>query len=151
LGYGFHSINNLPNFYQEYVAPFNSNSHNKTLCESEAIQTSQPKSVLGQDKFMRTSLAASGSTEKLNSALGVTLPFFFLSRPLGYGFHSINNLPNSYQEYVAPFNSNSHNKTLCESGVMWITRFVTYLSIAFHIYKSVAQWSAKKKKSIKRP
>jgi hypothetical protein len=39
-----------------------------------------------------------------------------------------------YQEYVAPFNSNFHNKTLCESGVMWITRFVTYLSIAFHIY-----------------
>jgi energy-coupling factor transporter transmembrane protein EcfT len=38
------------------------------------------------------------------------------------------------QEFVAPFNSNFHNKTLCESGVMWITRFVTYLSIAFHIY-----------------
>jgi hypothetical protein len=38
------------------------------------------------------------------------------------------------QEFVAPFNSNFHNKTLCESGVMWITRFVTYLYIAFHIY-----------------
>jgi hypothetical protein len=38
------------------------------------------------------------------------------------------------QEFVAPFNSNFHNKTLCESGVMWITRFVTYLSIAFQIY-----------------
>jgi hypothetical protein len=43
-------------------------------------------------------------------------------------------LRNSYQEYVAPFNSNFHNKALCESGVMWITRFVTYLSITFHIY-----------------
>ena len=41
---------------------------------------------------------------------------------------------NSYQVYVPPFNSNFHNKTLCESGVMWINRFVTYLSIAFHIY-----------------
>ena len=39
-----------------------------------------------------------------------------------------------HQEFVAPFNSNFHNKTLCESGVMWITCFVTYLSIAFHIY-----------------
>ena len=38
------------------------------------------------------------------------------------------------QEFVAPFNSNFHSKTLCESGVMWITRFVTYLSIAFQIY-----------------
>ena len=47
---------------------------------------------------------------------------------------SIKNLRNSYQEYVAPFNSNYHNKTLCESGVMWIFRFVTYLSIVFHIY-----------------
>ena len=47
---------------------------------------------------------------------------------------TLKNLRNSYQEYVAPFNSNFHNKTLCESGVMWITRFVTYLSIAFPIY-----------------
>ena len=39
-----------------------------------------------------------------------------------------------HQELVAPPNSNFHNKTLCESGVMWITCFVTYLSIAFHIY-----------------
>jgi hypothetical protein len=37
-------------------------------------------------------------------------------------------------DVVAPFNSNFDNKTLCESGVMWIIRFVTYLSIAFHIY-----------------
>ena len=67
--------------------------------------------------------------------LMVFLLFFFLGRPQGYGFHPIKNLRNSYQEYVAPFNSNFHNKTLCESGVMWIARcFVTYLSIAFHIY-----------------
>ena len=30
------SIKNLRNSYQEYVAPFNSNYHNKTLCESES-------------------------------------------------------------------------------------------------------------------
>ena len=28
-----------------------------------------------------------------------------------------------------PFKSNFHNKTLCESGVMWITHFATYLSL----------------------
>ena len=58
----------------------------------------------------------------------------FFGRPQGYGFHRIKNVRNCDQEFVAPFNSNFHNKTLCESGVMWITRFVTYLSIAFHIY-----------------
>ena len=51
--------------------------------------------------------------------------------PWGYGFHSIKNWD---LDFVAPFNSNFHNKALCESGVMWIIRFVTYLSIAFHIY-----------------
>ena len=60
--------------------------------------------------------------------------FFFLGGPWGYRFHPIKNLRNCDQDFVAPFNSNSHNKTLCESRVMWITRFVTYLSIAFHIY-----------------
>jgi hypothetical protein len=67
---------------------------------------------------------------------GLFINFFFLADH-GIGLRIslyIKNLRNSYQEYVAPFNSNFHNKTLCESGVMWITRFVTYLSIAFHIY-----------------
>ena len=60
-------------------------------------------------------------------------PFFF-GGSQGYGFHPIKNLRNCDEEFVAPFNSTFHNKTLCESGVMWITRFVTYLSMAFHIY-----------------
>ena len=60
-------------------------------------------------------------------------PFFsvFFWRTIGL---RIKNLRNCDQEFVTPFNSNFHNKTLCESGVMWITRFVAYLSIAFHIY-----------------
>ena len=64
-------------------------------------------------------------------------PFFFFSfffGPQGYGFHPIKNLRNCDQDLVAPFNSNFHTKTLCESGVMWIFRFVTYLSIVFHNY-----------------
>ena len=52
----------------------------------------------------------------------------------GYGFYLIKNLRNCDLDFVAPFNSNFHKKTLCESGVMWIIRFVTYLSISFHIY-----------------
>ena len=63
--------------------------------------------------------------------------FFFFSfffGPQGYGFHPIKNLRNCDQDLVAPFNSNVHNKTLCESRVMWIFRFVTYLSIVFHNY-----------------
>ena len=64
----------------------------------------------------------------------VFLFIYFSWQTIGLRFHPIKNLRNSYQEYVAPFNSNFHNKTLCESGVMWITRFVTYLSITFHIY-----------------
>ena len=59
---------------------------------------------------------------------------FFFGGTQGYGFHPIKNLRNCDQEFVVHFNSNFHNKTLCENGVMWITRFVTYLSIAFHIY-----------------
>ena len=54
--------------------------------------------------------------------------------PQGYGFHPIKNLRNCDLDFDAPFNSDFHNKALCESGVMWIIRFVTYLSIAFHIY-----------------
>ena len=73
-----------------------------------------------------------------NSSCGTValyVPFFlFFGGPQGYGFHPIKNLRNCDQEFVAPFNSNFHNKTFCENGVMWITRFVTYLSIAFHIY-----------------
>ena len=60
--------------------------------------------------------------------------FSDVCRPQGYGFHPIKNLRNCNHDFVAPFNSNVHNKTLCERGVMWIIRFVTYLSIAFHIY-----------------
>jgi hypothetical protein len=55
------------------------------------------------------------------------------------GFHPIKNLQNCDQDFVAPFNSNFHNKTLCESGVMGIFRFVTYLSIVFHIYLGLFQ------------
>jgi hypothetical protein len=65
---------------------------------------------------------------------GLFIYLFFLAAHTATDFTLSKNLWNSYQEYVAPFNSNFHNKTLCESGVMWITRFVTYLSIAFHIY-----------------
>ena len=56
--------------------------------------------------------------------------------PQGYGFHPIKNLRNCDLDFDAPFNSDFHNKALCESGVMWIIRFVTYLhvSITFHIY-----------------
>jgi hypothetical protein len=51
-------------------------------------------------------------------------------------------LPNTLQDVyystdfneLTPFNSNFHNKTLCENGAMWIIRFLPYLSIAFHIY-----------------
>ena len=60
--------------------------------------------------------------------------FLFFFGPQGYGFHPIKNLRNCDQDLVAPFNSNFHTKTLCESGVMWIFRFVTYLSIVFHNY-----------------
>ena len=56
--------------------------------------------------------------------------FFYLWWTIGLRISSYQ----KYAEFVAPFNSNFHNKTLCESGVMWITRFVTYLSIAFPIY-----------------
>ena len=48
--------------------------------------------------------------------------------PQGYGFHPIKNLRNCDYDFVAPFNSKFHDKTLCESGVMCIFRFVTYLS-----------------------
>jgi hypothetical protein len=60
--------------------------------------------------------------------------FFFFWRTIGLRISPYQKFAELRQEFVAPFNSNFHNKTLCESGVMWITRFVTYLSIAFHIY-----------------
>ena len=67
-------------------------------------------------------------------ALMVLGQFSDICGPQGYGFHPIKNLRNCDQDFVAPFNSNFHNKMLCESGVIWIFRFVTYLSIVFHIY-----------------
>ena len=81
--------------------------------------------------------------------------------PQGYGFHPIKNLRNCELDFVAPFNSNFDNKMLCESGVMWIIRFVTYLSIAFHIYlliiihfqliiiTNVSRWNAPRKTNVK--
>ena len=72
---------------------------------------------------------------------GPFLFIFFFGGTQGYGFHPIKNLRNCDEEIVAPFNSNFHNKTLCESEVMWITRFVTYLSIVFHIYLHISQKS----------
>ena len=67
-------------------------------------------------------------------ALMVLGQFSDICGPQGYGFHPIINLRNCDLDFVAPFNNNFHNKALCESGVVWILRFVTYLSIAFHIY-----------------
>ena len=67
-------------------------------------------------------------------ALMVLCQFSDICGPQGYGFHPIKNLRNCDFDFVATFNSNFDNKALCESGVMWIIRFVTYLSIAFHIY-----------------
>jgi hypothetical protein len=63
----------------------------------------------------------------------------------GYGFHPIKNLRNCDQEFVAPFNSNFHNKTPCESGVnvdnsfhyIFIYRFSLnfFLCIILHFYR----------------
>ena len=64
----------------------------------------------------------------------MVLFFFFFRGTYGYRFHPIKNWQSCDQDLVAPFNTKFHNKTLCESGVMWIFRFVTYLSIVFHIY-----------------
>ena len=58
---------------------------------------------------------------------------FFLADHRATNF-TLSKICGTDQEFVAPFNSNFPSKALCESGVMWITRFVTYLSIAFHIY-----------------
>ena len=64
----------------------------------------------------------------------VLLLIFFSWQTIGLRISLYQNLRNSYQEYVAPFNSNFHNKTLCESGVMWITRFVTYLLTYYYSF-----------------
>jgi hypothetical protein len=60
--------------------------------------------------------------------------FIFSWQTIGLRISPYQTFAELRQEFVTPFNSNFHNKTLCESGVMWIIRFVTYLSIAFHIY-----------------
>jgi hypothetical protein len=60
--------------------------------------------------------------------------FYDICGPQGYGFHPIKNLQNCDHDFVAPFNNTFHNKTLCESGAMWIIPFATNLSIAYHIY-----------------
>ena len=67
-------------------------------------------------------------------ALYGPLVVLFFWRTIGLRISPYQKFAELHQEFVAPFNSNFHNKTLCESGVMWITCFVTYLSIAFHIY-----------------
>jgi hypothetical protein len=41
-------------------------------------------------------------------------------------FHPIKNMRNCDPDFATAFNSNFDNKALCESGVMWIIRFVTY-------------------------
>ena len=50
--------------------------------------------------------------------------------PESYIIHPIKNLQNSDLHFVALFNSNFDSKTLCESGVVWIIRFVTLFSIS---------------------
>ena len=65
----------------------------------------------------------------------LSLFFFFFWRTIELRISPYTNVRNCDEEFVAaPINSNFHNKTFCESGDMRITRFVTYLSIAFHIY-----------------
>jgi hypothetical protein len=61
---------------------------------------------------------------------------FFLAdhRATDFNLHfCIKNLLNCDEEFVAPFNSNFYNKMLCESGVMWITRF-TYLLTYYYSF-----------------
>ena len=57
--------------------------------------------------------------------------FSDICKPQGYRFHPIKNLRNCDLDFVAPFNSNFDNKTLCESGVMWIIRFVNIFIYSF--------------------
>jgi hypothetical protein len=51
------------------------------------------------------------------------------------------NMRNCDPDFATAFNSNFDNKALCESGVMWIIRFVTYLSrfpyLLIHYYSII--------------
>jgi hypothetical protein len=56
-------------------------------------------------------------------------------------FHNIKNIRHCDPDFATAFNSNFDNKALCESGVMWIIRFVTYLSrfpyLLIHYYSII--------------
>ena len=56
-------------------------------------------------------------------------------------FHHIKNIRSCDPDFATAFNSNVDNKALCESGVMWIIRFVTYLSrfpyLLIHYYSII--------------
>ena len=68
--------------------------------------------------------------------LMVLCQFSDICGPQDYGFHPIKNLGNCDLDFVAPFNSNFENKTLCESRVdnsfhyiisyLWKAIFVSY-------------------------
>ena len=68
--------------------------------------------------------------------LMVLCQFSDICGPQGYGFHPIKNMGNCDLDFVAPFNSNFDNKTLCESRVdnsfhyiisyLWKAIFVSY-------------------------
>ena len=61
--------------------------------------------------------------------------FLFFFGPQGYGFHPIKNLRNCDQDLVAPFNSNFHTKTLCESGSCgYFVSLHIYLSFSIITY-----------------